>query len=517
MVLVVDGPAVAGSKWAPKPAGLCVSGDTIFPGSCGRLDLPDASAGRMFDFRSRGARASWRIASSYTRGTLTTASPPRQRARNARGCCDRSRRRSGWPCTASRRAAFARSVSNLRFFRKVSVALAHLASRFSYAVQSRASDRPPRPSGGSDPRSPSVSSFSNAADEVLEEDFLVLGVLQHELLELGVLDERDVGWTSSGSPTGRDTGTCLRVVRGPSRPFSNTKYELLNNRGVPDQGPTYPEASVALVRARVRRTTGDLAVLEAHLKRPASPSASSCPDRRPCPRRGDARRGHGARVHLVDAPVREPDRRPAHLLDRDDADERDEVRPRNIGVFSLERLAASHRLPRSALPPCASSSLKRMVPPPEPPVLVILSTTPLLCHARRTMVGPKSPSRFIRFSDVRAQDREGNLGGARGFFVSGRRLALVGVPGRGALLGRRGRGRRRERRQRRERRGEQRASSGHGEGHGGDGDDVVDDSMDGPIRRADSHRETTETRPRLFLDATRGASRALVETVANMV
>ena len=34
---------------------------------------------------------------------------------------------------------------------------------------------------------------------------------------------------------------------------------------------------------------------------------------------------------------------------------------------------------------------------------------------------------------------------------------------------------------------------------------------------ADSHRETTETRPRLFVDATRGASRALVEIVANMV
>ena len=56
MVLVVDGPAVAGSKWAPKPAGLCVSGDTIFPGSCGRLDLPDASAGRMFDSLARCAR-----------------------------------------------------------------------------------------------------------------------------------------------------------------------------------------------------------------------------------------------------------------------------------------------------------------------------------------------------------------------------------------------------------------------------------------------------------------------------
>ena len=28
-----------------------------------------------------------------------------------------------------------------------------------------------------------------------------------------------------------------------SKPLSNTKYELLNSKGVPDHGPTYPEAS----------------------------------------------------------------------------------------------------------------------------------------------------------------------------------------------------------------------------------------------------------------------------------
>ena len=55
MVLVVDGAAVAGSKWG-TPAGICLSGDTIFPGSCGRLDLPDASAERMFDSLARCAR-----------------------------------------------------------------------------------------------------------------------------------------------------------------------------------------------------------------------------------------------------------------------------------------------------------------------------------------------------------------------------------------------------------------------------------------------------------------------------
>ena len=55
MVLVVDGAAVAGSRWG-TPAGICLSGDTIFPGSCGRLDLPDASAERMFDSLARCAR-----------------------------------------------------------------------------------------------------------------------------------------------------------------------------------------------------------------------------------------------------------------------------------------------------------------------------------------------------------------------------------------------------------------------------------------------------------------------------
>lgn len=91
--------------------------------------------------------------------------------------------------------------------------------------------------------------------------------------------------------------------------------------------------------------------------------------------------------------------------------------------------------------PCASSSLKRMVPPPEPPILLILSYVPLahrgtggrvvshcsrerstrarytpralcqrkrvaareegrpphlLCHARRTIVGPRFSSSAIR-------------------------------------------------------------------------------------------------------------------------
>jgi len=55
MVLVVDGAAVSGSRWGTA-SGICVSGDTIFPGSCGRLDLPDASAERMFDSLARCAR-----------------------------------------------------------------------------------------------------------------------------------------------------------------------------------------------------------------------------------------------------------------------------------------------------------------------------------------------------------------------------------------------------------------------------------------------------------------------------
>ena len=53
MVVFVDGnqPGRPGNG-----AGILVSGDTIFPGSCGRLDLPDADAGRMFDSLARCAR-----------------------------------------------------------------------------------------------------------------------------------------------------------------------------------------------------------------------------------------------------------------------------------------------------------------------------------------------------------------------------------------------------------------------------------------------------------------------------
>ncbi|MDA9097971.1 tetratricopeptide repeat protein [bacterium] len=54
MVLFVDG-KVTGQKHG-NGAGLLISGDTIFPGSCGRLDLPDASIDRMFDSLARVAR-----------------------------------------------------------------------------------------------------------------------------------------------------------------------------------------------------------------------------------------------------------------------------------------------------------------------------------------------------------------------------------------------------------------------------------------------------------------------------
>ena len=53
MVVVVDG----NQQGAPGGgAGLVVSGDTIFPGSCGRLDLPDADVERMFDSLAKCAR-----------------------------------------------------------------------------------------------------------------------------------------------------------------------------------------------------------------------------------------------------------------------------------------------------------------------------------------------------------------------------------------------------------------------------------------------------------------------------
>ena len=38
-------------------AGIVVSGDTIFPGSCGRLDLPDADKERMFHSLAKCASA----------------------------------------------------------------------------------------------------------------------------------------------------------------------------------------------------------------------------------------------------------------------------------------------------------------------------------------------------------------------------------------------------------------------------------------------------------------------------
>ena len=53
MIVVLDG------KQQGNPgngAGLVVSGDTIFPGSCGRLDLPDASVDRMFDSLAKCSR-----------------------------------------------------------------------------------------------------------------------------------------------------------------------------------------------------------------------------------------------------------------------------------------------------------------------------------------------------------------------------------------------------------------------------------------------------------------------------
>lgn len=53
LVVCIDGE----QRGAPgNGAGVVISGDTIFPGSCGRLDLPDASVERMFDSLARCAR-----------------------------------------------------------------------------------------------------------------------------------------------------------------------------------------------------------------------------------------------------------------------------------------------------------------------------------------------------------------------------------------------------------------------------------------------------------------------------
>lgn len=53
--------------------------------------------------------------------------------------------------------------------------------------------------------------------------------------------------------------------------------------------------------------------------------------------------GHSRRVKLVHAAVGEGHRGPTHVLDGDHADERDQVRPRHVGVRELDRLEARHR------------------------------------------------------------------------------------------------------------------------------------------------------------------------------
>ena len=47
---------VVGEEYTRDGKGLCVSGDTIFPGSCGRLDLKDASRDQMFHTLAKCAR-----------------------------------------------------------------------------------------------------------------------------------------------------------------------------------------------------------------------------------------------------------------------------------------------------------------------------------------------------------------------------------------------------------------------------------------------------------------------------
>jgi len=81
--------------------------------------------------------------------------------------------------------------------------------------------------------------------------------------------------------------------------------------------------------------------------------------------------------------------------------------------------------------PCASCSLNRMVPPPEPPLLDILSYVPLLCHASRTMVGPKSPSLVISATtssrSLAKLQRHEKVRGVGGSGKMGRRRRRKGV------------------------------------------------------------------------------------------
>ena len=100
MVVFVDGnqPGRPGNG-----AGILVSGDTIFPGSCGRLDLPDADAGRaLLDSLARCARVYGDDVVVYPGHNYNGASSiSGWERRRPRGCSGRSPRRSGWPCTGS--------------------------------------------------------------------------------------------------------------------------------------------------------------------------------------------------------------------------------------------------------------------------------------------------------------------------------------------------------------------------------------------------------------------------------
>ena len=85
----------------------------IFPGSCGRLDLPDADAGRMFDSLARCARVYGDDVVVYPGHNYNGASSTVGR-RRPRGCSGRSPRRSGWRCTedeTERRGSRAKQTS----------------------------------------------------------------------------------------------------------------------------------------------------------------------------------------------------------------------------------------------------------------------------------------------------------------------------------------------------------------------------------------------------------------------
>merc|ERR1712216_980965 len=102
--------------------------------------------------------------------------------------------------------------------------------------------------------------------EVLEEDLLVLGVLQHVLLELGVLDERDVG--RKHHQVSRRVAVLelsLLVVRGPLQTLEQHEVRVVEQQRRPGPRTDVPRGVRVASPQSVRAGQSDnLAIAESH-------------------------------------------------------------------------------------------------------------------------------------------------------------------------------------------------------------------------------------------------------------